>query len=283
MKISFWVYLSDLIRTKETLADKLGRIVIADEKHSMFKNQSIDEILSELKRSGVDGLELLVPSFISSKNIESVKNITSRHNLPILSIHQSNNNIYNLPLSEVQRLCCIANNFSANIVTLHCDAMGNNLFDKQYVLELKKLQKKYKLKFGIENMPKSPFSLFKSYAYNANKFPSVVNKPGLFMTFDTTHLAQVKGDICEFYRQNKQKIINIHLSDYRKSWLNRILLLANNTHLPLDEGELEIKKLLKILNKDNYAGLIAMEINANLSTLCRNASIIKKAFTHPAV
>lgn len=278
MKISLYTDFSDIISAKETLVDKLSRLVMVDEKHHMYKTLSLDHILVSLKKAGIGGLELLVPKILTDKNIQEIKEIVGKHNLSVFSIHQSNNNIYNISLPEIQRLCKIANAFRAQVITLHSDVLGKNLFNQEFILELKKLQEYHRIKFGIENAPKSPFSLSKTYSYNASEFFSAVSNTGLSITLDTTHLAQTGGNICEFYRKNKSKIINIHLSDYKKSWLNRILLLAGKTHLPLTEGELEIKKFLQILREEGYQGLITMEINAGLDKLCQNALTIKSSF-----
>lgn len=278
MKISLYVDFSDIISAKETLVDKLNHLIIQDPKHQMYRSKPLDQILKSLKKSGVDGLELIVPKILTDKHIQEVKDIVRENEIPILSIHQSGNNLSSIPTSEIQRLCEIANNFSAKVITLHSDTLGNKLFNKNFILELKNLQAKHQIKFGIENMPKSPLTLSKTYTFNPNEFSSAINNADLNITLDTTHLGQVGGDICEFYLKNKNKILNIHLSDYRKSWLNKTLLLANDTHLPLTEGELEITKLLKSLKENNYQGLITMEINGDLNKLCRSAEIIKKAF-----
>lgn len=278
MKISLYIDFSDIISAKETLTDKLNHLIIADPKHKMYKMQSSKHILQSLKKAGVDGLELIVPKILTGKNIQEIKDIVRKNEMPVLGIHQSNNNLYNISLSEIQRLCKIANIFNAQVVTLHSDVLGRKLLNKEFILELKKLQKKYAIRFGIENMPKSPFSFLKTYSYSAREFSSVINDADLFVTLDTTHLAQTGGNICEFYKNNKEKIVNIHISNYQKSWLNKVLLLASKTHLPLMEGELPIKEFLKTLKKENYQGLITMEINADLNKLCRNAEIIKNAF-----
>src|SRR3989344_7428542 len=260
MKISLYVDFSDIISAKQTIIDKLNHLIIVDPKHQMYKTQTLGHILQSLKTAGVDGLELIVPKILSDKNIQEINDIVKKYDLPILSIHQANNNLFDISISEMQRLCKIANIFNAQVVTLHSDTLGKNLFNNEFILELKKLQKKHQLVFGIENMPKGPISLFKTYAYSVNEFSSTINNAGLSMTLDTAHLGQTGEDICEFYENNKEKIVNIHLSDYKKSWLNRILLLANGTHLPLMEGELPIIEFLKILKKENYQGLITMEI-----------------------
>jgi len=276
MKISLYVSSSDLISEKETATEKINRLIDNDEKHQLFRAKSTDYILKSLKKAGVNGLELLATKSLTDINIEKIKNLVKKHKLSVYSIHQATDNFNSISLFQIENLCKIANKFSAQVIVLHSDTIGDNLFDLNFISKLKNLQKKYNLKFGIENMPKSPFSLFKTYTYNPEEFSLLVNKAGLFMTLDTTHLGQVNGDICQFYKDNYKKIVNIHLSDYRNNWLNKIFLLANDTHLPLTKGELPIIKFLKILKQKKYAGSITMEINGSLNKLCKSAEIIKK-------
>jgi len=276
MKISLYVSSSDLISEKETATEKINRLIDNDEKHELFRTKSTNHILKTLKKAGVDGIELLATKSLTDTNIEKIKNLVKKHGLSVFSIHQSTDNFSFISLSQIEKLCKIAKRFSAKVIVLHSDTIGDNLFDLNFISKLKNLQKKYNLKFGIENMPKSPFSLLKTYTYNPEEFSLLINKAGLFMTLDTTHLGQVNGDICQFYKDNHKKIVNIHLSDYRNNWLNKIFLLANDTHLPLTKGELPITKFLKILKQKRYAGSITMEINGNLNNLCKSAEIIKK-------
>lgn len=277
MKICLFVWVSQLLSTKKTLIQKLNNFIIPDPKHKMFEMFSVDAILKSVKEAGVDGLELIIPPIFSDENFKNIKRIIGNHNLKVFSIHQSDDSIFNIEFPEIERLCVIANKFHAGVVTLHIDSLKERVFDDKFIGELKKLQKKYKVRFGIENMPKSPFTLSKSYTYKGAEFSSVVQKTGLSITLDTTHVGQVNEDICDFYTKSKERIIDIHLSDYKTLWLNKKLLLANGTHLPLGQGELPIVKFLKTLKEENYQGLITMEINADLNGLCQNANLIKNA------
>lgn len=277
MKISLYVQVSDLIQAKKTLIERMNNFFIKDPKHDMFRIQSIDYVFTSLKKAGVNGLELIFPLIPSDNTIKKIKEIIKKYNLRVFSIHQSNNSFYNIEISEIEKLCKIANVFSARIIVLHINALGKNIFNNNFVSDLKKLQEKYAVILSIENMPKSPFNFNKTYTYKGNEFSSIVNKTGLSMTLDTTHLAQVNEDICDFYIKNKNKITNIHLSDYKKHWLNKYLLLANNTHLPLGKGELPMIKFLKILKRENYQGIITMEINSDIEGICKSAQFIKEA------
>lgn len=277
MKISLYAQVTDLIPTKKTFFEKLNNLFISDEKHKMFKTQSIKHIFKSLKQSGLEGLELIFSHKYSEKIIQEVKEIINENGLQVFSIHQSNDNINRVSISEIRDLCMIASSFKARVIVLHSDTLGNNLFNEKFVLELKKLQDIHGLKFGIENMPKSLFSLSKEYSYNSNEFSKLINKIGLDITLDTTHLGQVNGDLYDFYEKNKNLICNIHLSDYKTNWLNKNLLLSNGTHLALGKGELPVEQFLKLLKKENYDGLVTMEINSDLQGLCEGARIIKNA------
>jgi sugar phosphate isomerase/epimerase len=274
MKVSLYTRISDLISTKETFLDGVNDLLFNDPKRKMFKKYSSDFILSSIKKSGVEGLELIALANLSEKDIEIVKKMVLKHGLKIFSIHQSNDSLLSINLKEIERLCEIANAFSADIVVLHINAFKKDLLSKIFINGLKNLQKKYKIKFGIENVAKTPFTLDKR-TYKEKEFSQTLQEIGLNITFDTTHTGQAADDICEFYKINKDKIANIHISDYKKGWLNTVLFLANGTHLPLGAGELEITKLLKILKETGYQGPVTMEINADLQTLCQNAKMIR--------
>ena len=272
MNVSVWVTVSDLVATRHTPMEMA--IGLFDKKQKMFHALPHDEIFHSLKKSGVDGMELLIPLYTSDKNIKEVKEIVRKNTIPILSIHQSLSHMSTISLYEIQRLCQIANIFSASVIVLHSGTLGKKLLDSDFIHSLKKLQKKHAVTFGIENMSQMPLPAA-SYTYKGEEFSSLLKKTGLSITFDTTHLGQTGGNIIPFYMTNKEKIVNIHLSDYKRTWLNAYLLFQDHTHMPLGKGELPIESLLKLLKKDCYKGLITMEINAHLTQLCESAKMIK--------
>lgn len=275
MNISAWLTVSDLVSIRQTFLEKIIAVFFESDRKSMYKSMSIDRIIASFKKAGINGFELLVPSLTSDENIQEIKEIMSKNKFSVNSIHQSLTSLISITLAEIERLCLIANIFSAKIIVLHAGAIGNKLSDNVFIQKLKTLQKKYQITFGVENMPPSPFSIYKKYTYEKNAFTAAVRSTGLSMTLDTTHLAHAGGNIIEFFLENKNRIVNIHLSDYKSHWLNKKLLLQNYTHLPLHNGELPIKQFLKTLKKENYQGAITLEINTNLRRLCESGRIIR--------
>lgn len=272
MKISIWVTISDLIPTRQTLFEKT--INLFDKKRTLFHSHPHNLIFKLLKNSGIEGIELLIPFYTTNENIQEVKKIITSNDIPIFSIHQSLAHKTDISLDEITKLCKIANIFFASIVVLHSDTLRRKLLDINYINQLKKLEKQYQITFGIENMEKSLLPI-ESFTYNDKSFSSVINKAGLSMTFDTTHLAQTDGNIINFYIANRERIVNIHLSDYKKTWINRNILPQLTTHLTLGEGELPIDEFLKTLRMKSYKGLITLEINAGLKELCKSARVVK--------
>lgn len=273
MKISAWVSVSDLVPTRQTLFEKI--IDFFDKKHKMYQTIPHEHIFQSLKQAGVNGLELLIPRHTSDKNIAEVKKILNNSDFPVHSVHQPLNTRSGIPLSEIEKLCQIAHVFSAMVIVLHSRTLGKCLFNTEFITQLKKFQKKYQINFGIENMAKNPL-ISKPFTYRGKDFSSVVTKTGLSITFDTTHLAQAGDDIIQFYLANKKRIVNIHISDYKKNWVNKHLVSQLNSHLALGEGKLPIEKFLATLKREHYVGLVTMEINAGLTKLCNSAKMIKK-------
>jgi len=276
MKLSAWVFVTDLFPKKKTAFDKF--IIDRFIRKSIFQKNT-RQILLTLKKSGVDGIELIISSNTNNNDIQKIQEMLSQLTIPVFSVHQSLAKMFNISVSEVNRLCEVANRLSAKVVVLHINAIGDQIFDEGYTDDLKALEKQYKIKIAIENMPINPLSIFKTYTWREDEFSSVIKKSGFKITLDSTHLAQAGYDIIDFYKKNKDQITNIHLSDYKKSFFNTFLLLVRNTHLALGKGELPIKDFLQTLKEDQYNGLITMEINGNLEDLCKSAKFIKNIYT----
>ena len=275
MKLSAWVSVTDLLPEKkvgfgEFIFDKFI-------KQKVFNQHNQKEVLLTLKKSGVNGIELLSTSSVNNNDIQKVQKLLSDLDLTVFSVHQSISTLFNIGINEVEGLFQIANKLKAEVVVLHINVIGNQIFKTDYVRALKDLESKYKIKIGIENSPISPLSLFKPYTWNGDKFSSLIKTGGLNITFDTTHLAQTGKDIIDFYKKNKDSIVNIHLSDYNKSFLNKYLLLSDSTHLPIGKGTSPIKQFLKTLKETHYDGIITMEINGTLTELCTSARFIKNS------
>lgn len=274
MKLSLGdVFLSDLLPDKKTVFDRL--VIDPFISHKIFSKDSFDNIFSSLKRNGVDGIELIISSNASMVDVNRVEKILKQFNFTIPSIHQPLDKLFKISLKEIERLAEIAELLKARVLVLHINVIGDQIFDRDYIKGLKNLEDKYRIKIGIENMPINPLWFFKTYTWKEDEFSNLARKAGFNITFDTTHLAQTGGDIVSFYKKSKEGIVNIQLSDYKRSFLNNPLMLTKGTHLPLGKGMLPIRSFLKSLKETNYAGIVTMEIKGTLTEILESSRIIK--------
>jgi sugar phosphate isomerase/epimerase len=269
MKISTGIFLRDLLAKKRSLIE-----TIIDD--NIFEKNSPKDVCKMLKKSGVDGIELLIPNTVVTKDILLAKKILEQSSFPVLSIHQSLPFISATKLSEIHTLCKAAKILNTHVIVLHLEALGKFACNKKYIEDLHMLEKKYDVRFGLENSQKHILSVWHVHTWKQHVFSSFVKKLGFGIVLDTTHLAQTGADIVDFLKENKEEIINIHISDYRKHAFSSTLRPLAYTHLPFGQGDLPLTRFLKLIKKERYQGLITMEIHhVTLQTICTNAKWLK--------
>lgn len=247
-------------------------------KNNIFTDQKTEDVFKHLKEIGLDGFELLLPQFImaTDADILEVKKITKKCKFPVLSVHQSIRFFTTTKIKEIARLFEIADMVSAKVVVLHINSARKQIFDETYIDALHELERKYKIKVAFENMEKYFGSIFYGHRWHAVKFSDLVKKVDFHITFDIVHLAHSGGDILQFFKKNKERIINIHISDYKHHPLNGTLRPMRYKHMPLGEGDLPINAFLRLLKKEKYQGLLTMEIHADLKDVDMSTAIINQ-------
>ena len=267
MKLSAWVFATDLIPHKRSYFDKWV-------KSNIFDEYSVEEVFKKLKSSGIDGIELLIPLHFTEEDAQYIEKTLSENTVKVNSIHQPLRLFSKSSLDEVESLFVLAKRLSAKVIVLHLSSSGNQIHDKNYLSSLRKWEKEYNVKLGFENHQKHFVLFYKKYLWDSKQFSTTMKKLGFGITFDTTHLATTGADIIKFLQENLDTVVNIHISDYKDHPFSTSFRPADFTHMPLGKGELPIKEFLQTLKKNNYKGLLTMEINTNLEGLCQSAKII---------
>jgi sugar phosphate isomerase/epimerase len=76
-----------------------------------------------------------------------------------------------------------------------------------------------------------------------------INSPQIGITVDTGHFYSAGVDIPAFIREFGKKIFNVHLKDH-----------AGKQSVPIGEGEIDLKGIVKALDETGYEGALAIEI-----------------------
>lgn len=269
MKTSVSLFLSDILPHRRKMFHKIV-------KNEIFDGYTIDDGLMHLKKAGVDGVEICLSQYYETtdQDIQEVKDVLKKHKVPVLSVHQALRFFTSTKIPEITRLFQIADMLSVRLVVLHMNSAQKQIFDPKYIQALHDLEDAYGIKVTFENMEKHIGSLFYEHRWHDVKFSDLVYKTDFHITLDVVHLAHSGGDIIEFFREHKERIINIHLSDYRKHIFNNNIRPMRYKHMPLGAGELPIQAFLELLHKEHYAGLVTMEIHGDLQDICNGAKAI---------
>lgn len=271
MKTSAGLILTDILPHKRKFFNKLVKNKVLD--HIPQK-----EAFLKLKQSGVEGIELLLPSYvnITDEDIHEVKALLETYKLPAFSVHQALRFFTKTKLSEITKLFHIADMLGSKVIVIHISLVDKDIFKKEFCSALHSLEDKYRIKIGFENRERVLKTTSKKYQWHEEEFSTMVKGCGFGITLDTTHLAQAGGDIVTFFKKNKDHIVNIHLSDYKKVRTNSLHIFRYK-HMPLGHGSLPIADFLKTIKKYKYQGLVTMEISTDLNGMCESARIITAA------
>lgn len=277
MKTSASLFFTDILPHRRKLYHKII-------KNKIFDGISTKKAFERLKAAGMDGVELILPSFqkVSDDELAEVKKVLEESDMPIFSVHQVIRLLTKTRLAEILDLFHIADHLGAKVIVLHMSSAGKQVFNKDYVKLVHSLQKKYGIQVGFENREKFFGSLHMSHGWHEDRFAQLMQENNFHITLDTTHLAASDGDIIDFFEKNKERIVNIHLSDYKPHFLNSSLRPMRYKHLPLGKGVLPIEKFLKLLKNERYPGLVTMEIHGDLDVLCESAKTISSVIKSKA-
>jgi len=271
MKTSISLFLSDILPHRKNFIHKIV-------KSKIFRNKTTDDVFRQLKAMKLDGFELLLPQYFVTTNndINEIKKLVKQYHFPVLSVHQQIRLITATKIEEIKRLFEIAHTLDAKVIVLHINSAKKQIFDKKYVQELHNLEKRYKITATFENMEKHIGSLPYKHRWHEITFCDVINKTNFHITFDTVHLAHSGGNIVRFFKNNKDRISNIHLSDYKHHPLNGSIMPMKYKHMPLGDGKLPIDNFLALLQEEKYKGLVTLEIDADLHEAERSTAILNK-------
>ena len=240
-------------------------------------NFDISTIMALAAETGFAGIELVINWRADTYRLAHLERLMTRHNLPILAIHSPFSTMFiqgwpGEPVASIKQSVCLAGALGAQTVVVHpperwirlqglvttpkhawkislpLPLAGRGQLGDWLLKELPNFQAKTTVKIAVENMPCRSFGPFKLEPFHFAR-PEQLN--GFqYLTLDTTHVGTRQADLLNFYRQIKQHVAHIHLSNYN-----------GREHQLLDDGVLPLASFLRELVKDKFNGLISLELN----------------------
>lgn len=223
----------------------------------LYYKKGYKEVLDIIAETSCKNIELLLnQSFIEADDYE-IKGELHKRDLTVKSIHNTFAPFaYKRGESEklwINKSIDLARILGAGLIVSHMvkkPYFDNRVKDvdalhRDTILSFKDLKGIY---VTTENVPNGKSDSFLSKPSELYDFISRNNVP---LTFDTSHCARIDKPIIDYYMTFKDYIKNIHISDFHQGV----------EHKTLGDGSLPLKEFLHVLKRENYNGLLTIELD----------------------
>ena len=237
--------------------------------------RDIEAVMYLSNKMNLDGIELMCSHV---KDINFVKKLQKKYKQKIFNVHVSlfSDRLVNYlikPITTAKNIIresvAVAKIFGANNIVVHpfLSFFSKNQMEKKMYKILNRY-KSQRITFSIENMEiinKFGLRIEPWCLSDYEKLYKFSIKTGVKITLDTSHCMSKGIDPSVFFEKYKDKINNIHLSNYKNG----------RTHLPLYDGIINFKNFFHLIKKSKYNGCLTLETNSkNKAEVIRNINFI---------
>jgi sugar phosphate isomerase/epimerase len=206
--------------------------------------------------AGFEGVEVMVTRDPATQDGRRLRELSAQHALPIRAIHAPfllmTRKVWGTdPVRKIYRSIELAERAEVPLVVVHPPYRWQSGYRGWVDGHLRGLSERTGVRVGVENM--FPLSLGKrGVAFHAHdvlndldRFPHVV--------LDTSHAAVAGLDLLETYRELRDRLVHVHLSNNAgRGW---------DSHASVDAGVLPLGDLLDAVAADGFTGTISLELD----------------------
>jgi len=228
--------------------------------------------------AGFTGVEVMVTKDPATQDPRLLRDLAGEHGLRIDAVHAPflliTRKVWGTdPVGKIYRAIELAEEADTPLVVVHPPYRWQTEYRRWLDERLPGLERATGVRVAVENMFPLRVRGRRLGAVHAKQsleeleaFPDIV--------FDTSHAAVAGLDLLETLPRLSDRLAHVHLSNNAgKGW---------DSHLPVDEGVLELDTFLQALSADGYAGAVSLELDLRRSLsddgLLREALIRNRAF-----
>lgn len=206
---------------------------------------------------GFDGIEVMVTSDPDTQDAERIGDLSERNALPVFAIHAPfllmALRVFGAdPIRKIDRTVELARRVGAPLVVVHPPYRWQTTYRRWLDERLAGISAQTGVRVAVENMYPVRVRGRRLVEFHDSvtledleRYPSVA--------LDTSHAAVAGLDLLEAPARLGDRLAHIHLSNNAgRGW---------DSHLPIDEGVLELDGFLDTLAANRYSGAISLEID----------------------
>ncbi|WP_353648816.1 sugar phosphate isomerase/epimerase [Nakamurella sp. A5-74] len=208
--------------------------------------------------TGYDGVEVMVTADPLTQRAEILQELSSRHGMPIDSIHAPclliSARVWGVdPLVKLSRSIELAERVGARVVVVHPPFVWQRAAAADFTGSVAELQTRTEVRIAVENM--FPLTVgrgrFSMNAYRPHWNP--VPYDHRWFTLDLSHTATAGIDAIELFEAMGDRLGHLHLADGSGS--------GSDEHLVPGRGTQPGTWVLEALVRNGYDGSVCLEIN----------------------
>lgn len=205
-------------------------------------------------RLGYDGMEVMVLGDPVTQDVEKLRQLSERHEMPIHSIHAPTllvtQRVYgSSPWAKIDRSIELAHDVGASTVVLHPPFRWQRDYAATFVEGVAQREAETGMRLAVENMfPWRAGADWKVYLPGWNPVPlSYAN-----VTLDLSHAATSRADVLEMQEQLGSRLGHVHLCDGSGSF--------KDEHLVPGRGSQPCAEFLRRLGASDFTGSVCLEV-----------------------
>lgn len=216
--------------------------------------RAIFELLAE---TGFTGVEIMVTRDPATQEARIIRELAEEHGLRIDAVHAPfllvARSVWGTePTGKISRAVELAKEVGAPLVVVHPAYRWQGTYRRWLEEELPGLHGRTGVRVAVENMFPVHIRGRKIATLHATRrlsdldgFPDVV--------LDTSHAAVAGLDLLEALARIRGRLAHVHLSNNAgKGW---------DSHLPVDEGVLDLTSFLRALRDSDFDGAVSLELD----------------------
>ncbi len=221
-----------------------------------FFSRPLAEAFSAIADAGFEAVEVMVTRDPATQDPDRLVALSAEHGLPIRAIHAPflllMRRVWGTdPVGKIGRAVELAERAEVPVVVVHPPFRWQGGYRRWIDDGLPALSRRTGVLIGVENMFPLPVGKRRMALHahdvlaDLDRFPSVV--------LDTSHAAVAGLDLLEAYRELRDRLIHVHLSNNAgRGW---------DSHAALDEGILPLGDMLRALSADGFGRTISLELD----------------------
>ncbi len=196
----------------------------------------------------------MVNKRLETQDAGVLERLSAKHGVAVKCIHAPfllvNHRVWGNYEGKIARSLELASALGAETVVVHLPYFWNLTYARWLKNEINQFTRSSRVALAVENQ----ILVNVRNRVNLSFFNDVDSlKKFDHVTFDTSHFAISRVDILEAWKELKDRVVHVHLSDNRGHGFD-------DHALPL-EGELPLGEFLGALRRDGYSGLISLELS----------------------